>query len=256
MWINKKCLIHPFSVIGSDVLLTVPPFLRSCWVSRSSLLWLQVHVKTQKGCCRARSRSHGAGCVLCNAVGLCAWWVLRENVVPTSPCHSRSSGMFCDHGNVEVIDTFPAHLFSIRGRTLRWMLLATPVSGICMQWKGSCVLALGGCSHRCAFSRALNTESFWTCLPSALRSQEEKGTVWPSLSGCVYIYNAGVHKKAFRSRTSSSIDVPSHEKLVFYMMSFQCPVFIEVLDSKNYKNWTLGRGNWFSTNPKCVQRGT
>lgn len=103
----SKCLIRPFSVIGSDVLLTVPAFLRSCWISCSSLLWVQVHVKTREGCCRERSRGRGAGCILCNAVGLCARWFLHENVVLTSPCRSRSSDMFCNRGDVEVIAYLP-----------------------------------------------------------------------------------------------------------------------------------------------------
>lgn len=71
------------------------------------LLWLRVPVKKHKGCCREQSWSHGTGCTPCNTVCLCTWCFLYENPVLTSPCHSRSSDMFCNHGNVEVIAYLP-----------------------------------------------------------------------------------------------------------------------------------------------------
>lgn len=56
-----------------------------------------------------------------------------------------------------------------------------------------------------------------------------------------YIMQESVKRPS--SRMISSFHVPPHEKQVFNMMSFQCPAFIEVLNSKNHKNF-YNAGRW------------
>lgn len=65
-----------------------------------------------------------------------------------------------------------------------------PLYQVSLQWRRCCVLRCGWMLLPERFERALNRESSWKCLPSALRSQEVKGTIWPWLSECTYIHNA------------------------------------------------------------------